>query len=378
MCPLYHGAIARAGGSEHKNREPIKRGPDAILEFVSELWRRLTKEEAAAFCLFCQANPATLGSICSGADGYHLVFDAIAVCVARFSGTPWQWQAAFSCEKHPVKRRFLMRLHKERIPLLFVDARDVAVGREAFDDISGSMRQVPRCCWLIAGFPCTDVSALNPSAFTDATRTSVRDHSKRTGSVFGQTAQYLTNTQVPICILENVIALAASGKDGGSPLHDCVTALETAGYVVQPFYVDAARSFGYPIRRSRLYLVCVRLTAVGSSLPGGVVQELLCAAMDRMVSHASMKLEHFLNDETDPEVRAYLDKLEGDAVETERYVKRRRHLSWAQQHNDHFEALGLQWWKNSRILDASINTGLRALQLREIDLLNMVCGVASF
>ena len=77
-------------------------------------------------------------------------------------------------------------------------------------------------------------------------------------------------------------------------------------------------------------------------------------------------------------MRAYLDKLEGDAVESERYVKRRRHLSWAQQHNDHFEALGLQWWKNSRILDASINTGLRALQLREIDLLNMVCGVASF
>ena len=71
--------------------------------------------------------------------------------------------------------------------------------------------------WFIAVFPCTDVSALNPTAFADAARATILSRDKKTGSVFGHILDYLSQTGVAFCILENVLALAKTGKNGRAP-----------------------------------------------------------------------------------------------------------------------------------------------------------------
>ena len=142
-------------------------------------------------------------------------------------------------------------------------------------------KQVPGAEWLVGGFPCTDVSQLNKSAYTSGTRNTIRDRSLRTGAVFGNIIDYLSSTLVPFCILENVAALAKVGLDGTCPLRDCIDMLVEIGYIVQAFQLDAMY-FGFPIHRLRLYFICIHKSVVGGRT-ATEVQTLLKNTFDRFV-----------------------------------------------------------------------------------------------
>ena len=144
-----------------------------------------------------------------------------------------------------------------RLQYLFSDAAQLQC-TSALEEISGSEVLVPPCDLLIAGFPCTDVSGLNPGSLSESTRRTIRDASKRTGSVFSNLVEYLRKHQPKLLVLENVTKLAAvSPVCPVSPLGDCLEMLEEAGYFVKVFWLDAY-FFGFPVHRSRLYFAGMR------------------------------------------------------------------------------------------------------------------------
>ena len=105
-------------------------------------------------------------------------------------------------------------LFKEGVSKLFLDAKDLqdGPGAMAVNAVSDASEPIPMCHDLFAGFPCQDVSRLNPDS--PKNRQVIRDRALRTGSVFNHVVEYFDKAQkgpaaspYMSLILENVLGL---------------------------------------------------------------------------------------------------------------------------------------------------------------------------
>ena len=151
------------------------------------------------------------------------------------------------------KMEFLIRIFEDcslfeggsGMSKLFADAKDLqeGPGGMAFDKISNDMDTIPMCDDLFAGFPCQDVSKLNPGSSKN--RQVIRDQALRTGSVFNYILAYAEKAQQKpdaspylAMILENVLGLLErppgchpeTQKPWRSNLEYCAFACRKSGY----------------------------------------------------------------------------------------------------------------------------------------------------
>ena len=128
----------------------------------------------------------SLGSICSGTDAPVLVYEAFDTALRHHLSDDgdrlMKMEFAFSTELNSKKREFLLDMYEGKIQRLFRDAclLDQAT---SYDDVSNANIPIPRVTDVVGGFPCTDVSRLNPAK--SAAVATVKDGSLRTGKANG-------------------------------------------------------------------------------------------------------------------------------------------------------------------------------------------------
>ena len=108
---------------------------------------------------FCTQRQSTFATACSGSDSPLLGIRGVSDAVHKLVGKPWETQHLFSSEVSKAKRNFILQMFSDCLPtLLFGDCTELH--EVAKDWITGSSQRVPDAMWLIAGFPCKDVSSL--------------------------------------------------------------------------------------------------------------------------------------------------------------------------------------------------------------------------
>lgn len=387
------------GGSYSKPKTSFaENGPKQLEDFICEALDRLG-DGVKADMIMCSPVKFEIGTACSGTDVAVLVVKAYAKAFARKLGRRPEVDHIFSCESDPNKQRFLETMFTNTpdgsdmealigntSALTFPRGGD----REIFDELGQKfLPPLPTISDLMVGFPCQDVSKLNPAA--DEARWVVRDAGKRTGSVFNDVSKYCQNLlEDPRgkdvfrgCVLENVLGLQTppKGKDPetGNPWHSnldyCHRRMYQAGLLLMPFLLDP-RMFGVPVSRQRIWMICVPLWMVSES--GLSEEEVILEAqsmLDRLVdcsSHSCRSLEDFLYPVSHPCVQAEIQR--GlDAKEKreskKKGSKQKKPPKWATQHAQALERSGRDWWEPSHPDDAVMfkHPGLHALTDRQFD-----------
>jgi len=184
----------------------------------------------------------------------------------------------------------------------FMDA--TALTRErAKDIITGKTIKVPGGDILVAGFPCTDVSIMNPHCKEN--RAKVEKGGLSTGSVFKAIDEFLTlQESVIAAVLENVLGLSA-GKDISKS--NLAVVLQQLGirFFVRAYHLNACWS-GLPQSRPRIYIVALRRTwldahATTPEKAATMLDDLIRTFVDPC--HPVTPLERFLLDDHDLSVK---------------------------------------------------------------------------
>lgn len=227
-----------------------------------------------------------IATACSGSDSPVLVAQAFHnVCKTKFN-SPGSFQHVFSCECETSKIEFIAEMFKDTgMQHLFMDAQHLCPPADGDDDddaplmavdvLCADETEVPDCSLFVAGFPCQDVSKLNPMALKN--RFVVRDAEARTGKVFsyvkgfgkrqmrrrakralwkqrGHTSSSVESKfEFKGMLLENVVGLATRppGIDPDTNQHFftnleyCAADILDAGMLMIPFALDP-RLFGFP------------------------------------------------------------------------------------------------------------------------------------
>ena len=130
----------------------------------------------------------SIGSVRADTDCPVNVAREVIAAVARSCGTAMpDFKHKLSFELNPLKRNFVEEMHPD-MEHLFSNAMDLPTGY-AFDYKQRDRTRIPNVHKLKAGFPCTDVSLLNPAVRQH--RNVVSSGSLRTGGVFQAIARYL-------------------------------------------------------------------------------------------------------------------------------------------------------------------------------------------
>lgn len=200
------------------------------------------------------------------------------------------------------KRRFLRLMQPGSE--IFKDALEMAKGRAELDD--GCLKAVPVFEILVAGFPCTAASTLNPHSRSVANRTCVASGTLSTGSVFHALLEIMTVARTDVAILENVpkLATAAPGQQF-SNLDEVARLLRERCDMVLKCWLLDPRDFGGPQQRRRLWMVAVRRPVLRVlSLSDTAALAKLSCLMNRLVGSRATALEHVLLPESHPVLRA--------------------------------------------------------------------------
>ena len=164
-----------------------------------------------------QKGPTTF-AMCAGTDSPILGVHSIKRAAAEVFDVDWSFEHLWSSELNATKRNFLARMFgEENLPEIYGDCSDLlyTIARE---HRSGADR-VPRKDGNVgyAGFPCTDVSGLNPRSNFQEHLTIVLNGGKSTGKVFqNQVAYSKDNEDVLVWFFENVTKLALRRKSKDS------------------------------------------------------------------------------------------------------------------------------------------------------------------
>eukprot|EP00438_Fugacium_kawagutii_P014934 Skav223478 [mRNA] locus=scaffold659:210355:212801:+ [translate_table: standard] len=249
-------------------------GKRQLQDFIFQALGRLDDATKADML---SAPPADLeiGTACSGTDVAVLVGKAFSKAWAQFSGTRCRVGHIFSCESDEKKQDFLKKMFTETddntdMSILLGNTQELAADTEPFDLLSEKQLQgLPMVSDLMVGFPCQDVSRLNPSA--EEARWIIKDAGRRTGSVFGHIAKYsekmLKNRESRKTfrglLLENVLGLLTAPKgadEKGNPWHSnldyCSLRMRQAGILLIAFVLDP-QMFGVPVSRQRVWMICL-------------------------------------------------------------------------------------------------------------------------
>ena len=255
-----------------------KHGHSQLIEWIVRALKRLPHEMQAClqrYHLHAESKePLKVGTACSGTDSPVLVARAYAEAVRQLWGANREVEHVFSCERNAKKRHFLANMFcntfdsSHAMGSLYEDAVDLQFGPEgmSLDVLSDNISEVGTCCDLWAGFPCQDVSKLNPAAGQN--RSVIKDSAKRTGAVFNYVLRYFAKVSDPgrALLLENVLGLLdrppginpETGQDFRSNLEHCNHLASRAGLRMFSFVLDP-RCFGVPVSRQRVWMFCLPL-----------------------------------------------------------------------------------------------------------------------
>ena len=342
-----------------------------------------------------------VAAVCSGTDSPILCMDVVATEMRR-RGVATQPHHQFSCERDRHKRNFIQAVFPGAT--IFQDACELPQGRALLHD--GSRAQVPPFNMLIAGFPCTSASLLNPRATTEANRTCVANAALATGSVFEALVQLLEcqKGNASVAIFEHVTTLAQPhASQRASNLDAVVATLRSRCQMsLHVWQMDPHRDVGGPQLRQRLWMVAVKLELLHKlGFSEESASDKLCSLMNKLVGSHPTPLSEVLYAESCPFLvnanrNALAKRLcaEGD-LRTATMVldgclptfpKRRRKLAsgavrWPPRHCDLFRARGLQW-DAPHVLDCEpdmqqLCPGLADLTQREREVLTLA-GVTNY
>lgn len=255
------------------NTPYFENGLAQLQKFMDDGVRRLdsvAQTELATFLSDCGQVANSMGTVCSGTDVSVLVGKAFAsMSDARFGTCLAQdFAHTFSCEKAGFKQKFLMRMFGEAgMQCLFGDAKvladsAVAKGIQGHDLLTNEQVIAGEPCVLVAGFPCQDVSMLNPHSKNN--RCVIKQADKRTGTIFNYLMDFVEkvkqqrdageHTSLRVVLLENVMGLAVAppGIDHStnmpyySNLDYCMLMARGAGLAMFSFALDP-ELFGIPV-----------------------------------------------------------------------------------------------------------------------------------
>lgn len=251
--------------------------------FSAELLRRCTPAEVAQLRSWVLSGAGLrTASKCSGTDAPIMGMEAVCRQISTLVGASFRSAHQYSCEYNAEKRGFLMRMFPTT-PMVFGDVR--AMSERGFDFKTQAWQDIPQAELLYAGFPCTDVSSLNPHAAKHGEV--VKQAARSTGSVFHSVLrQAEDDPDLRVLVLENVMGLAA----GGGPLsnlQECLRLLRRK-FVTRVFQLNPKEHFGWPVSRPRLWFVCLKRCFVeGSGLSCAQAYNTMGEIMLRFVGGAS-------------------------------------------------------------------------------------------
>ena len=201
--------------------------------------------------------------ICAGTSCGSLICAALteAVCTGVDSATPFP--QVFTAENDAKTRSHLFHRFPGSILVMLGDItlwpHHDFVRNFASDEYVNWKRIKAGFVW--AGFPCVDASYLNPWSRSSKHSSCIRDGSLSTGSTFQAVLKYLTETEVPLACLENVVGLLSHhctnlGQQLPSNYDEVCRALRFAGFLCFT-YLTSPKFHGCPQSRPRIYFVVV-------------------------------------------------------------------------------------------------------------------------
>lgn len=230
-----------------------------VQNVFSSLLGRLSLEQKRTLeeCFDSSGAPERIGTVCSGSDAPMLAIRGLRDVASGESKTVFMYDHVFSSECEKPKQEFILANASPRA--LFDDTRSLSKS-SAFDVVTKSWKKVDECDWLIGGFPCTDLSRLNPHHSDGQNKECISASSLSTGSVFRGILDFVAQHKVKkTLIFENVPAICDRSKevDGCSNYEVCVRSLRDIGWIVHAFFVDPCYLFGIPQHRERVYIIAV-------------------------------------------------------------------------------------------------------------------------
>lgn len=352
-------------GDDRSQCKPPRYGPQCIEQFASALIQNTTGRVKSLGRQWLVSKPLTIGTMCSGSDSPILV--ARSICSAFNREMPNDQQCAeaqhlFSVEMNQKKQHFIRQMFPE-LPRLYENTASMA-DPLVFDLITQTFTQPPAVRFLIAGFPCTDVSRLNNLA--QLNRGTVKQQDKRTGTCFRGIVNYckLHSDTLEILILENVLGLATLGigRDE-TDLQTCLNVLEhELNFSVVVWRLDP-RIFGWPQSRPRLWFLAVN-NKLG--LPSALLKSSMKGWMDRFASGWDLAdLDETLLHPLHPYILMLHSSYAHARAVAQPTPKRAKSFKWLEKH-----AMHADWWRYSlSATTLSEHVGLQALTERELDVL---------
>lgn len=321
--------------------------------------------------------PFRIATACSGTELPMLAWRAVATAISVSLNVVFHVGHAYSCEKHPGKRKLIQTLFDD-LPRMFGDA--ARLGHDmAHDYQRDEMAPIPAAECLIAGFPCTDASALNKQSWSQENSGCIASSSMRTGAAFAGLRAYAERhvSTLRFLVFENVVNLARGSKSSGtSNLDDAVGLLRAAGYHTK-VWVLCPSYFGVPQRRRRLWFPAVPSYLLDElGLTPQQADEFLSMIMCSFVGCQQHSLDRYLLDEQDDLVQAYYQQLREQAASSSR-TSNKCLPKWPEQHAQ-LQPDG-DWWLSHAPDPSTLAAfpGLLALSDREFDILGFG-GVSEF
>ncbi len=214
---------------------------------------------------------------------------------------------------------------------------------------------MPQIDWGWFGFPCTDVSVLNPLASSNGQV--VEQGALRTGRVFRASVHFVeaqAREQLELLFCENVLGLMHRTQSTGTHtnLQSCIRFLQEAAFYVVVFLLCPSM-FSKPVSRPRIWIVAIPMSLAGC-VPSSVLDQKAVELMDFVVrtaaeSEKGQPLDFHLLTETDPRILQHLWSLQqraaaatDDAVAELRH-KRPKPASWVEKHRAWCIANNIEW-----------------------------------
>lgn len=387
----------------HKDAEPIPAGPGRLEATAKRFLNRLRSEELKdlhAWLACVLQGSLDMGSVCSGTDSPVLAWHAFAAAAEDVLGARLLVNHRYAAERNPAKQEFLRAAFPNLT--IFQDATKldapVAITREGhYVQVANSLQH------LIAGFPCTSSSKLNPHSTSEANMSCVANADLATGSVFNGIVKNMLQhgSHMQFLVLENVTALASCTPGRLSNLDMVVQLLRSELSMVTKVWHLDPRDFGTPQCRPRLWMSCVpkrELKRMGIS--EHVAGAILSDVMNRLAGSRLAPLDDFLLDDEDEVLEEERKEMRGCCATGDadtaigllatggilRPGKRAcpkkaepAACKWPRIHERLFRAKGL-CWTEAKPLDEDVAhayPGLHALSARQLEVLELA-GVRDF
>ena len=245
------------------------------------------------------------GSICSGCDSAWQVLKDMVSWQHQNWSVQTKCKHTWACEKDEQKRVFLKTMHPDVGPI-FGDACLLHTGR-CKNEVNGEMADVEKIDIATAGFPCQDVSKLNPHSKNASHKSCIEAGSLRTGSVFAGITQFLK--QMPpaespeIVLLENVTNLGRVPQTGAGKAQRASN-LEKVGQVMSNELNRTLHTwslcpvmFGVPAGRQRLWMTAIKRSSYEDIWNEDELHKELNRSMNCLVDFKTNSVDEFLLDD---------------------------------------------------------------------------------